>query len=1121
MHKPVGWLLLAGLLAAATFAADVLFPRAVGGGGAYLLILLLAWRLPRQDHVVGLAILLSLLVSAGLVLDAEAENWQALPARALTLAGLLALTLVSGWQRRRQAILVRARHDAEKRAQQRAEQLDEAQRACRDETARRQQADAALRTSEALYHLLVDNLAVHVIRKDLDGKFIYASPSFCELLARPVDDILGKTDFDFYPAALARKYRADDCRVMESGRMFEDVETNQRPDGSKSYVQVMKSPLCDADNRVVGIQCIFWDVTPRMQAEAELRESDIRKRAIFDAAMDCIIFTDQDGQIVELNRAAEHTFGFRRREVIGKNLAELFGSPEGRQRHQDNLARYSGAGELGSLIGRRIETTLLRRGNEPFLAEMATQPIPLRGSAGFAVFLRDITERKQAERALKEAKEAAEAANRAKGLFLANMSHEIRTPMNAVIGMTDLLQQTPLSRQQYEYLTIVQESADSLLTVINDILDFSKIEAGKLDLEEVTFNLHDKVGDCLRPLALRADHKNLELAYHIHPDTPNCIVGDPSRLRQILVNLVGNAVKFTHHGEVVVLVEPQRWYRDRILLHFQVRDTGIGVPREKQSAIFSAFEQADNSTTREYGGTGLGLAIASRLVQLMGGRIWLESEKGRGSTFHFTARFQVAERQVGPPTELAELGRMRVLILDDNASCRDFLVQMLEHWGLLPQAVGSLAHAQAALREAQASEQPFQLVICDAKLPGEAGFALSDACRRSDRQPVPMVMLLSSGNPADVRECEQRGLNWYVLKPVKPNELLVAMVRAVRGEPIPQSGINLAGPRPAGHRRLRILLADDSDMNRRLAVALLEHRGHDAHVVVNGREAVEAFQREPFDLVLMDVQMPEMDGLEAAERIRQYEHRTGGHTPIVAMTAHAMKGDRQRCLDAGMDDYISKPIRAAKLYQSIERVTAQPPSKPPATPALAAHTGVEAGASDDVLADDDLMAADASAGDVLADEDDAHVLDEADHGGIHARQPRDEVNREQIAALVEGDEQLLVMFVETFLEECPRLLQEGREALASDNARQMQRVAHTLKSSLGYFGAAATAGVALQLEQQTRAGGMTQARMLLARIEEGAQRLMQQLRELLREPSPSPVAPRTGPQLQPNQPPGP
>jgi two-component system, sensor histidine kinase and response regulator len=527
---------------------------------------------------------------------------------------------------------------------------------------------------------------------------------------------------------------------------------------------------------------------------------------------------------------------------------------------------------------------------------------------------------------LRFAKEAAEAANRAKSSFLANMSHEIRTPMNAIIGMTELVLDTKLTPSQSEYLAMVRESADSLLALINDILDFSKIEAGKLELHSGVFDLYEELGNTVKSFGLRAHSKGLELACRISPDAPVRLIGDAHRLRQIVVNLLGNAVKFTERGEVVLEVEVQSQSARDVLLHFAVIDTGIGIPADMLDKVFDAFEQADSSTTRKFGGTGLGLAISSRLAELMEGRIWAESDAGRGSRFHFTARFErPGVNEAGAASEKpARVGDTKVLVVDDNATNRRILEEILGNWGMRPTAASGVREALKLLGEAYQSGKPYDLVLTDANMPELDGFELAKRVDEDKQLGSTVIMMLTSGDrPGDVARCEQFGVAAYLLKPIKQSELFDAIVAAlgiVSAEDDaakPEAVQGLVQPRP-----LRILLAEDSLVNQKLAVGVLEKSGHRVTVASDGVEAIAALESREFDLVLMDVQMPKMDGFEATAAIRAKEKLSGGHVPIIAMTAHAMKGDRQRCIDSGMDDYVAKPIRAEQLFQTINALLA-------------------------------------------------------------------------------------------------------------------------------------------------------------------------------------------------------
>jgi two-component system sensor histidine kinase/response regulator len=537
---------------------------------------------------------------------------------------------------------------------------------------------------------------------------------------------------------------------------------------------------------------------------------------------------------------------------------------------------------------------------------------------------RDMSAHKEMETELVRVGKAAGAASLAKGEFLTTISHEIRTPMNGIIGMTDMVLATPLDREQREWLCIAKSSARALLGLLNDILDFSKMEAGKLELEAVSFSLRACVDEVLKTFAERAEEKELELTANVSTKIPDHLIGDPLRLRQILVNLVDNAIKFTDHGKIKLSVAIESVTDDCHCLHFTVSDTGIGVPPTMQEKIFEAFRQADGSTTRTHGGAGLGLAIAAQLVEKMGGRIWLSNKPVGGTIFHFTAQLPLGHtpmpdvRTVDP----LQLNGLRTLVVDDNAVNRRILQATLENWGMLLTVVASGAEALEEMHRAVRLRMPISLVLLDVMMPEMDGFMVAEKIRDQVELSGATVMMLSSAMSTDAaKRCDELDVAGHLVKPVSEPELLDAILLAIGGQVERQLARNAKAGMASGDR-LRILLVEDNAVHRIVATAILRQNGHTPVHAVDGVEAVEITSQGSFDLILMDVQMPEMDGFEAARRIRLAEHKTGKHTPIVALTAHAMDGDRERCLEAGMDDYLSKPLKKADMLALLRQIAA-------------------------------------------------------------------------------------------------------------------------------------------------------------------------------------------------------
>jgi two-component system sensor histidine kinase/response regulator len=912
---------------------------------------------------------------------------------------------------------------------------------------------------------ILNSMGDGVVVADKQGKFLVFNPAAQKILGlgatqmpperwSEIYGIYSASDGSLLPPEqlpLARAMRGQSCDQVELV-----VRNDQVPEGA--YLSVTGRPLGNGQGLLGGV-VVFQDITPRKRAEEELKRLNTFLDKIIENVPIMLFVKEAEGLRFErINKAGEELLGFKRDELLGHSDYDLFPREE---------AEFFVAKDREVLEGRRrVDIPEEEIETAAGLRILHTKKIPILDEKGDPIYLlgisEDITERKQADLQLKQAKEAADQANRAKSEFLANMSHEIRTPMNGVIGMAEVLSQTLLTSDQRDYLNTIQHSAHSLLRLLNDILDFSKIEAGKLELEEIDFSLRECVCKTGQTLSLQMADKDLELACRIDPDLPDNVCGDPGRLRQILVNLAGNAIKFTERGEVVIDVarasrrEPDvstdASSDNDVVLHFSVRDTGIGIAPEVQARLFEPFVQADASTTRRYGGTGLGLAISRQLVKLMDGQIWMESQPGQGTTFHFTARLGIRGEAPKPPAELTALQDMRVLVVDDSHINRRIFHEILKGWRMAPTTVESGAAGLEELARAAGTGAPYDLVILDYMMPEMDGFGFAERVRQDQRiSDTTILMVSSAAHAGHAERSRQLGIVRYLAKPVLQSELLNTILQEVGGWTEGESTLAAAATAPGAGRNLKILLAEDGLINQRVAINLLQMLGHTVVVASNGREAVAAWQRETFDAVLMDVHMPEMDGYDATAAIRRQEQMSGRHTPIIALTANAMQGDRDRCLEAGMDGYLAKPITRQQLCQ-----------------ALAQHVTV--GAFEPTASNAPV-------------ERDAALLDASDVFDLDAAQKRIVGGMENVKALAG-----------VLTEECATLLAQMHAGLASGDARLVERAAHTLKGSADLFSAQRVVSAAWRLETLAREHNLRDAAQALPELESEVARLLDALR---------------------------
>jgi PAS domain S-box-containing protein len=916
----------------------------------------------------------------------------------------------------------------------------------------REHAKATMQASESKHRTLIDLMpAITYLMETIQGgRTTFVSPQIKEMLGYSPEEWMATPDL-----AIQCLHPDDRERVLKefaglgasTGSFGVEYRMRAR-DGHTVWFRNEVRTVLDRNGSPLFLQGVMFDITPLKRAETAVRESEELYRSMVLALQEGVVLVDAAGAILTSNPTAERILGLsaeQLRQLKGMDTAWGASHEDGRPFAADEapvtiaLRDAEPVTDVVMGVPRQDGTRVWLKVN----ARPLKRPGEKRPHAAVCSFS-DITHDIEVKEELRRSRDEAQSANRAKSEFLAGMSHEIRTPLNAIIGMTGLLLDTPLNGEQRDYVETVRSSGDSLLAIINDILDFSKIEAGRLDLEQHPFSLSQCVEDALDLLAPRASDKGLDLIYSIADSLPATFVGDTTRVRQILVNLLGNAVKFTQQGEIVVRVTGLRVKEDVYELSFAVQDTGIGIPADKLGRLFQSFSQVDASTTRKYGGTGLGLAISKRLCELMGGRIWVESEPGKGSTFTFTVLAQiVAQAPKDTPLNLASLKDKTILVVDDNATYRHILSAQVGSWGMASRAVAAGPEALALLR-AGAS---FDAAILDMAMPDMDGVALAEEIRRllpAARMPL---LLLSSFGRLRQTESSAQLFAAALTKPVKPSMLYDALIGIFAGQAnmqhrrvvTPQLDAAMMAQRP-----LRILLAEDNVVNQRVALRMLERMGYRADVVANGEEAVAAVAQAPYDVVLMDIQMPEMDGMEATRHIRERE-TPARRAYIIAMTAHALQGDRERCLAAGMDDYVSKPVQIQELARALLKVSAEAQPAPPEPALLPAAAG-----------------------------DQPPVLDPS-------------ALNETLRMVYDDDPTAKAMLIDLFLEDSPNIMAQVESAIAAGDARSLETNAHSLKSSSKMMGAMRVSALCKELEFMGRdkalAGAGDRLRALSAEFE--------------------------------------
>ncbi len=919
--------------------------------------------------------------------------------------------------------------------------------ALEQEIEERQRAQLHLQESEELFRALNEAAPVGIIYGTRDGIIRLSNPAFRKMFGYTEEELTGKSLPDLLLTPAMRDNWTSTRKQLEAGRGVHYTAKRRRKDGKEIDVEAFGVPL-KLGGKAKGFLALYLDISERMEAEKTIRESEELFRLLSSAAPIGIFRADREGRCVYVNQRWSEMTGRAAETALGYGWLQAI-HPEDREATE---RLWKSAAEIGMDV--QDETRFLTPDGNTNWIYWASRALhgPDGNSIGYVGVIEDITKRRFAEQRLLEAKQAAESANQAKSQFLANMSHEIRTPMNGILGMTELALETPLSTQQREYLEMVKGCAESLLEIVEEILDFSKIETGKTELANVPFSILDCVENALQPVTMRAQQKGLELQWSVRGDLPECVQGDPVRMRQVLINLLGNAVKFTDAGEVWLGIECLQRSEEEAEIRFEVRDTGVGIPAEYHSKIFDAFQQSDTSVTRQFGGTGLGLSISARIVRMMGGEIQVESTVGEGSRFFFTVKLKTAKSAERAEEEESKLPRVKALVVEERKGNQELAVWLMTRWGLEVEVAGSVEEVRASLARQKEENKQYRLVLVSQNLHGADGYDVAREIRAYAPPETTAILMVSSAasilEDAGAAEC---GIFRRLRKPLRRRVLWESLRAALtQGEPEPAPIIEPQANAADGH--FRILLVEDNEVNRKLAVRLLEKMGHQVDLASNGAEACEALCATTYDLVLMDLQMPVMGGLEATCKIREREQHSGQHVPILAMTAHAAAQDEKRCLEAGMDGYLTKPIRREVLRKEIERAVTQSGS-----------------------------------------------CENGNEPAPHSELSEAEWNVRELLERLEGDQDFLRELLQMFRTDSQTALMKAREALAQEDLAEMSRAAHTLKGMLKNLSMNATAELASALEAAARNGARVEAETLLERLDRSLAGIMPEVETHLAE----------------------